>query len=73
MRHTHHGVINYYQCPCGTVWRDEWCCECDDDCPACGSDCTPAESEQVEPCTHPECTDAGAASTPDLAEEIGYI
>lgn len=28
---------NCYECPrCATTWEDEWDCQCDDDCPACG-------------------------------------
>lgn len=28
---------NMYVCTrCGLHWTDEWDCECDDDCPACG-------------------------------------
>jgi hypothetical protein len=29
---------NHYHCgDCGTDWEDEWSCNCDDDCPSCGS------------------------------------
>jgi len=29
---------NHYRCgDCGTYWEDEWSCNCDDDCPRCGS------------------------------------
>lgn len=28
---------NHYRCPvCRHEWADEWSCQCDDDCPACG-------------------------------------
>lgn len=29
---------NHYHCyRCDLEWRDEWSCQCDDDCPACGA------------------------------------
>jgi len=35
---------NHYECPCGTEWTDQWECACDDDCPSCGTTCSPTES-----------------------------
>lgn len=33
---------NHYDCStCGAVWDDLWSCASDDDCPECGSTCTP--------------------------------
>lgn len=30
--------LNFYRCErCSRVWRDEWSCMCDDDCPHCGA------------------------------------
>lgn len=30
--------LNHYTCErCGHDWEDEWSCQCDDDCPACGA------------------------------------
>jgi DNA-directed RNA polymerase subunit RPC12/RpoP len=30
--------LNYYRCAeCGSGWKDEWSCMCDDDCPYCGA------------------------------------
>lgn len=39
---------NHYECPCGTEWSDEWSCTCDDDCPDCGTTCSPSESEESD-------------------------
>ena len=42
--------LNHYQCPrCDHAWSDEWSCQCDDDCPACGlRHISPANSEDVD-------------------------
>jgi rubrerythrin len=42
-------VRNHYKCPrCSHEWHDEWDCECDDDCPACGNrHISPHESEDI--------------------------
>lgn len=40
--------INYYDCPCGEQWSDEWSATCDDDCPKCGTTCSPSESEEAD-------------------------
>lgn len=39
---------NTYQCPCGTRWTDQWSCMCDDDCPSCGTTCSPEISEEID-------------------------
>jgi hypothetical protein len=52
---------NYYRCPCGHEWVDEWSATCDDRCPECGTSCSPTESEDIsledeeqwEPCGDP--------------------
>ncbi len=55
-RPVHNGTINTYRCPgCGVEWRDEWDCETEDDCPNCGTTCTPLESERVSSCDSAEC------------------
>jgi len=36
--------LNEYECPCGETWEDVWSCGCDDDCPSCGTTCSPSES-----------------------------
>lgn len=40
---------NHYECPCGHQWEDSWSCQCDDDCPSCGTTCSPSFSEEAEP------------------------
>lgn len=43
-------VHRSFKCPdCGTYWEDTYCCDCDDDCPECGTTCTSLEilSEEV--------------------------
>ena len=55
-RPAHSGTINTYHCPkCGCEWRDEWDCGVDDDCPDCGTTCSPVDSEAIAPCDDPEC------------------
>lgn len=39
---------NHYECPCGEEWTDRWSATCDDDCPKCGTTCSPSSSEEVE-------------------------
>lgn len=53
--------VNHYRCEdCDEDWSDAWCCCCDDECPTCGVDHSPEESEVVgveilrlkhDPCT----------------------
>lgn len=33
-----------FECDCGATWHDEWSCDCDDDCPACGATVAPLDS-----------------------------
>lgn len=42
--------LNQYKCPeCGNEWDDEWPCQVDDDCAACGERAiSPHTSEEVE-------------------------
>lgn len=42
--------LNNYDCPCGAQWDDIWSCGCDDECPQCGADVSPSESEEIAPC-----------------------
>ena len=38
---------NYYYCAeCDIAWEDEWSCGCDDECPGCGNDYSPFDSEE---------------------------
>jgi len=42
--------LNHYNCPiCGTIWTDEWDCQCDDRCPKCNAEIEPFHSEKIEP------------------------
>lgn len=44
-------VLNSYHCDdCDVSWTDEHSCGCDDECPECGSDCSPVDSEEIAPC-----------------------
>jgi len=39
-------TINHYVCKfCDLEWQDVWECECNDDCPHCGIETEPYESE----------------------------
>jgi hypothetical protein len=39
---------NHYFCDrCDEGWTDEWFCGCDDECPSCGKDFTPENSEEL--------------------------
>jgi hypothetical protein len=39
---------NYYKCDkCGQEWEDMWDSTCDDECPNCGTEMTPYESEDI--------------------------
>lgn len=39
-------LTNQYDCDrCGASWEDDWCCACDDECPQCGADVSPSDSE----------------------------
>lgn len=40
---------NYYRCrSCNVSWDDYWSCQCDDECPKCGADYTPYDSDELE-------------------------
>jgi len=40
---------NEYHCAeCDAEWTDQWTCGCDDECPVCGCDISPVESEREE-------------------------
>lgn len=39
---------NRYECPCGNVWWDSWSCIVDDDCPTCGTTCSPSDSTDLK-------------------------
>jgi hypothetical protein len=35
---------NYYKCPCGEEWEDQWSCMCNDRCPSCNKEIEPYDS-----------------------------
>lgn len=35
--------LRAFECECGETWEDTWCSDCNDECPACGADCSPSE------------------------------
>jgi hypothetical protein len=39
--------LNRYRCDCTAKWTDQWACMCDNDCPACGTTCSPYESKEI--------------------------
>lgn len=38
-------MLNYYKCPCGEEWQDNWTCACNDRCPKCNKEIEPYASE----------------------------
>lgn len=39
---------NHYRCDdCDTEWTEEWSCQCDDECPNCGTAISPEDSDQI--------------------------
>lgn len=38
---------NYYKCPCGEKWQDEWDSMCDDECPNCAVAVAPYKSKDI--------------------------
>ena len=39
--------LNFYDCPCGTMWSNEDDCTCDDRCPECRTACSPTRSDDA--------------------------
>lgn len=39
--------LNHYECPCGETWSDPSPSQTDDECPKCGTTCSPSESEDL--------------------------
>lgn len=39
--------LNFYRCPCGAEWQDEWDCTCNDRCPTCNAEIEPYKSEDA--------------------------
>lgn len=41
-------LINHYHCDdCGEEWEDQWSCACNDECPTCGHEIEPHESQEL--------------------------
>jgi len=38
---------NYYKCPCGNEWQDEWDSMCNDHCPDCDQEIVPYKSKDI--------------------------
>lgn len=56
---------NEYQCCDGhamVVWSSDWSCQCDDECPICGSDVSPIGADWL-----PKCETWTAEGVPDDA------
>lgn len=53
--------LNRYTCDaCEESWEDQWSCGCDDECPKCGRDISPDDSEDLLApyyAAHPEIAD----------------
>lgn len=40
--------LSTFRCDdCGETWTDQWSCACDDECPSCGKDFSPDETEDL--------------------------
>ena len=42
---------NFYECPCGTTWTDQWNSMCNDRCPTCDCEIQPYHSVEIGPPT----------------------
>ncbi len=62
--------INFYRCErCSRVWRDEWSCTCDDDCPHCGArHMSPFKSEDRTELIEQDGNEFIVMRSPDSAE-----
>jgi hypothetical protein len=40
--------VNFYECPCGTAWHDQWDCACNDRCPSCDTEVEPSRSDAFD-------------------------
>jgi hypothetical protein len=63
---------NNYACDCGEEWQDEWSCGCDDECPRCGSDVSPDESEELPSEDCEACGGAGVVPAGDCKRCDGH-
>lgn len=39
---------NFYRCPCGEKWQDDWDCKCNDRCPSCDKEIEPYKSKKLK-------------------------
>lgn len=62
--------LNFYRCDhCSRVWRDEWSCTCDDECPHCGArDMSPVKYKDLTELVISEGSEFVAMRSPDSAE-----
>jgi hypothetical protein len=61
---------NYYMCArCGSKWKDEWSCMCDDDCPRCGArHMSPYKSDDLTEVIERREDGFAVVRSPDTAE-----
>jgi hypothetical protein len=62
--------LNIYRCErCSRVWKDEWSCTCDDECPHCGArDMSPFKSEDLTEFVAPDGQEFVVIRSSDDAE-----
>jgi predicted nucleic acid-binding Zn-ribbon protein len=73
--------LNFYRCDrCSRVWKDEWSCMCDDECPHCGMrDMSPFKSNDLTELVAPDGDQFAILRSPETAEhdpdyaEIGRV
>ncbi len=63
--------LNFYRCDrCKSIWRDEWSCMCDDECPHCGArDMSPFRSEDLSELVAPDGEQFVALRSAESAED----
>lgn len=63
--------LNFYRCDrCCRVWKDEWSCACDDECPHCGNrNMSPFKSEDLTEFVAPDGKEFVAIRSSDNAED----
>jgi PHP family Zn ribbon phosphoesterase len=61
--------LNRYTCSrCDTSWSDEWSATCDDECPQCGTDISPRDSDDLTIVVAEEGARFVVLHSPDTAE-----
>jgi predicted nucleic acid-binding Zn-ribbon protein len=63
---------NHYQCErCGSKWKDDWSCMCDDDCRRCGArHMSPYKSDDLTEIIEPRKGAFVVLRSPDAAEHL---